>query len=521
EQTRHRSLPDAISNTRPPASYVVPYNEVSRAICRVFADSGAIGAGMRQDLADFEICYTRHAEDAAHVKYTKLSGWAAYSYLFATIFFFTIAIGGLFWTILHNATNSGWGTVVRRQMENIAGLIPFVFILMIPLLFEDVRAYLWEWEPKAKEALKQVEKKMEKGALEEKSEKWEKEAKPVRDQIAAAEKNYDLVDLPGEVAIMEYQKEMLNRELARLEAIKPTDASVRKYLMHKENYLLAHKWYGYFNWAYLRFFLCAGILIGGSLIFRKWSIKSDKPEVALKYFQRSRYWSSGFIFFFGTSFTFLVVDLLMTMNYEWFSTMWGVYLFAGSALNSMAVLIIIVTWLRSLGYLKSVVSEEHYHAMGKLLFAFTVFWAYIAFSQYFLIWYANITEETRFYLLRNSDMWNTASIVLIVGHFMLPFVVLLFQPLKKKSGVLAAAAVWTLLMHILDIYWIIIAERGPSLTVGADEPTLFYGKAMILDIAAFLGVAGILGFVFLHNLKRYSLYPCSDPRLEESVNLAN
>ena len=450
----------------------------------------------------------------------QLDAWAAYSYLFAVMVFFTIAIGGLFWTMVHNATNSGWGTAVRRQMENIAGMIPWVFLLMIPLLFPSVRAHLWEWEPELKVLKGEVQEQMEHGAVDAKFEVWDAKIQPVADELTLVGIADTEVESAGDKAAVGARLKALETELERLSALEPDEDSVRAELMHEGNYLLAHKYYGYFNWPYLRFFICAGVLILLSFLLRSWSVKSDNPANATKYFQRSRYWSSGMIFFFGVSFTFLVVDLLMTMNYEWFSTMWGVYLFAGAALNSMAMLIIVVTWLRSMGYLQNVVSMEHFHTMGKLLFAFTVFWAYIAFSQYFLIWYANITEETRFYLLRNSDMWNTATICLIVGHFMMPFVVLLFQPLKKRPVVLAAAAVWTLLMHILDIYWIVIAERGPSLSVG-NHPQLFYGQAVLLDLVAFLGVAGILGFIFIHNLKRHSLYPCSDPRLEESINLAN
>ncbi|MFT5468209.1 MAG: hypothetical protein ACI8UO_003317 [Verrucomicrobiales bacterium] len=455
-----------------------------------------------------------------------LSGVAAYSYLFAIIFFFTIAVGGLFWTMLHNATNSGWGTVVRRQMENIAGMVPWVFLLMIPFLFEDVRAHLWEWEPKAKTLLADVNEKIEAGAVEEFHEAWWDGSQPVTDElnlVGIAEQEAKDANEPGNLAALQMRKAALDREFKRLDSLEPDEDSVRRELMLEGNYLLAHKWYGYFNWAYPRLLICAAVLILLATLLRTWSLKTDSKLTADKYFKRSRYWSCGMIAFFGVSFTFVVVDLLMTLSYEWFSTMWGVYLFAGAALNSMAVLILVVTYLRSKGYLKEVVSMEHYHAMGKLLFAFTVFWAYIAFSQFFLIWYANITEETVFYLLRNSDGWNSLSLFLVLGHFMMPFVLLLFQTLKKRPAILAIAAIWTLGMHFIDMYWIVIPERGPSLSFAAtgSASLMVGGYAILLDIVAFLGVTGILGFIFLHNLKRHPLYPVADPRLEESINLAN
>jgi hypothetical protein len=113
--------------------------------------------------------------------------------------------------------------------------------------------------------------------------------------------------------------------------------------------------------------------------------------------------------------------------------MWGVYIFAGCAWASMGLTILVITWLRGLGYLKKVVTDEHYHLMGKLLFAFTVFWAYIAFSQYFLIWYANITEETRFYLTRNTEGWRWVSIFIVIGHFVAPVPAAALPATEKES----------------------------------------------------------------------------------------
>jgi hypothetical protein len=196
--------------------------------------------------------------------------------------------------------------------------------------------------------------------------------------------------------------------------------------------------------------------------------------------------------------------------------MWGVYIFAGCAWASMGLTILLVTWLRSMGYLQKVVTDEHYHLMGKLLFAFTVFWAYIAFSQYFLIWYANITEETRFYLIRNTEAWRWVSMFIVVGHFVAPFLLLLSQQRKKRPAVVAGVCIWILFMHLVDIYWNVIPERGPSLGVG-----VWVDGAWFQDVAALCGVFGTMGFLYLRGLSKYSLYPWRDPRLIESVNVIN
>ena len=205
--------------------------------------------------------------------------------------------------------------------------------------------------------------------------------------------------------------------------------------------------------------------------------------------------------------------------------MWGVYLFAGAALNSMAVGVIVCTWLKSHGHLKHVTGPEHFHVMGKLMFAFTTFWAYIAFSQFFLIWYANITEETSYFLIRNTGNWNTANYVLVFGHFVIPFIVLLQAWLKKNPKLLSVVAIYTLCMHALDHYLIIIPERGVSLGNIAPEvfgqiqpsiPGAFWG-----DILAFATIGAGFVFFLLRALGQHSLYPNRDPRILESANASN
>src|SRR5204863_4697180 len=118
-------------------------------------------------------------------------------------------------------------------------------------------------------------------------------------------------------------------------------------------------------------------------------------------------------------------DWLMSLNYRWFSTMFGVYIFAGAAGSSMSLLVLVNTALQRAGYLKNVVTLEHYHIMGKWMFAFCVFWAYNGFGQYMLIWYANIPEEIQYFLTRNTESWWGLSMLLVIGRFFGPFTILL------------------------------------------------------------------------------------------------
>jgi hypothetical protein len=206
--------------------------------------------------------------------------------------------------------------------------------------------------------------------------------------------------------------------------------------------------------------------------------------------------------------TFAAVDWLMGLDYHWFSTMWGVYVFAGAAGSSMALLVLIVSTLKSKGYLK-VVNTEHYHIMGKFMLAFTIFWAYIGYSQYMLIWYANIPEETIYFRIRNTESWWWFSQFLVIGRFFLPFVVLLFQ-VTKKTRLINFVAVWMLLMQLLDVYVIVL----PSLHRTGWSPSL-------LDLLSVIGIGGVLGWLFIRNIGKSNLFPTRDPRLAGSLKLTN
>src|SRR6202045_3805431 len=140
--------------------------------------------------------------------------------------------------------------------------------------------------------------------------------------------------------------------------------------------------------------------INASQLLRRFSVRQDhdgNPQFTI----RLPKVSFASLPLFALCLTFGAFDWLMSLNYHWFSTMFGVYIFAGAAGSSMSLLVLVISALRSAGYLKDVVTMEHYHIMGKWMFAFCVFWAYIGFGQYMLIWYANMPEETQYYITRN------------------------------------------------------------------------------------------------------------------------
>ena len=262
-----------------------------------------------------------------------------------------------------------------------------------------------------------------------------------------------------------------------------------------------------FFWFRAFFYFAFFVLCGGLL--RSFSIAQDK-DGSPRYTILNRRVTFSSALLFAVCLTFAAVDWLMGLDYHWFSTMWGVYIFAGTALSSMCVLVLIITALRSAGYLLNVVSMEHYHIMGKLMLAFTIFWAYIGFSQYMLIWYANIPEETVYFLRRNTGTWWFGSQFMVIGHFFAPFLFLLFNRGKKTPLFLCGMAVWILLMHMLDMYIIVLPA---------------YHKAGFqvspLDLFSLIAIGCTLAAVFLKRLGESSLYPVRDPRLPQSIALKN
>jgi hypothetical protein len=189
----------------------------------------------------------------------------------------------------------------------------------------------------------------------------------------------------------------------------------------------------------------------------------------------------------------------------------------------MSVSILLTLFLKRLGYLK-LVTDEHLHTMGKLMFAFVIFWAYVTFSQYFLIWYANIPEETIYFITRNTEGWHLGSSALMWVHFVIPFLFLLPAAVKKSTKYVAIACCWNLVAHALDYYIIIAPERFISLASNQemlDAASPSYSGAFLLDILAFVTVGGLVIWFFLGMLPKRRLYPCRDPRLHESVNLVN
>lgn len=234
--------------------------------------------------------------------------------------------------------------------------------------------------------------------------------------------------------------------------------------------------------------------------------RSGDPALTLR---MERFSAPGMVLF-ALSLNFAAFDLLMSLDPHWFSTIFGVYYFAASVVAFLAVMPKILYALQLRGILPNAVTVEHYHDFGKLLFGFVVFWAYIAFSQYMLIWYGNIPEETEWFLKRQTGDWTVVSLLLIFGHFVLPFLLLVSRVIKRRPVLLAATGAYLALMCWIDIYWLVIPEFSPAVA-----------RFGLLDVLCFLGMGGIFSAGIILRLRRHSVIAEKDPRLEESLAFEN
>jgi hypothetical protein len=228
--------------------------------------------------------------------------------------------------------------------------------------------------------------------------------------------------------------------------------------------------------------------------------KEEWTALALK-------WSVIFVLVFALSFSFFSVDFLMSLEPHWFSTIFGIYCFAGMFQSTLALLCLISMYVIHKGWARGLVTIEHVHDLAKYTKAFTVFWAYIAFSQFMLIWYANLPEETIFYLHRSHGGWLYISVGLIVFRFVVPFLALLPRWAKRTPSHLATVCVLILVMQYVDLYWLVYPNYS-------NEFVAFSW----MEIGAFVGFLGGFGLVVTQFLAKYNLLPIKDPRKAESTN---
>ncbi len=279
-----------------------------------------------------------------------------------------------------------------------------------------------------------------------------------------------------------------------------------------KDHVLAHK-AGYLNQSFflLRMaFYFAFWILAALLMFRSSRRQDTTGDHRLSGLMER--FSAPFMVLFALTLTFASIDIVMSLDPHWFSTIFGVYFFAGSFMSFLALLAITLFLLQRSGRLVHVVTPEHFHDVGKFMFAMLVFWAYIAFSQFLLIWYGNLPEETGWYLRRQTGTWASLGVVMIFGHFFLPFLFLVSRHIKRRPALLALGALWLLAVHWLDLYWLILPEYDHAVS---EIPF------SLLDLSCLIGIGGLFLAAWARILGRCSLFAEKDPRLPESLSFEN
>jgi hypothetical protein len=368
----------------------------------------------------------------------KQAKHALFSYHVGAVCALGLALGPLGILMIMHQVGAGWITSLRRQVENIAAMVPVAIVLLLPSAIFGPKLFKW----------------------------------------------------------MSGSPEVLADPLYQLKS-------------------------GFLNapFFYARLVVYAAIWLVLATRLTRLSLTQDRTGDRWLN-NKAKFTSAWGLLAFALSTAFASFDLVMSLDYHWFSTMFGVYFFAGNMIASLSLVAILCALLVRSGKLKGLVTGEHFHDLGKLMLGFTVFWAYITFSQYFLYWYANIPEETAWFILRSSNGWETFGKVLIIGHFIAPFLVLLFRDVKRSLFVLPAIGLWLIAMHALDVFYMVrpIVYKHE---VGTDA--LIPGQVGLswVDAAGVLGPVCLLLGLLLRRVASVPLVPLKDPRLGEALDHKN
>ena len=267
---------------------------------------------------------------------------------------------------------------------------------------------------------------------------------------------------------------------------------------------------GFFSIRVLAYFLVWG---GMAWFFLSNSLKQDESGDK-KLTAKMQAFSAPLMILFAVSVVFASFDLEMSLSPLWFSTMFPVYFFAGAFLSALCTIMLTGFWLQRTGRVTDEITKEHYHDLGKLMQGFVIFWGYIGFSQFLLIWYANIPEETFWYQLRiNEPGWRGLSIFLVAGHLFIPFFLLMGRGLRRNKTMLTISACLILVMHWVDHYWLVMAQMNWQA-----KTFTFSGAGILMDISCAIGMIAVYIALFCLVTRNRPLVPLKDPRLGEALN---
>jgi len=393
-----------------------------------------------------------------------------YAYLFGLFATATFMLGGLFLVLIEFLTASHWGVSTRRIAEVIMSGAPVVALLALPFIagvaLGKINIYD-EWQSVSAHG----EHGDEHGGLD------------LGASVAHAQGHGE----PGDEGAHEEEHAHTSQETALHHEV----------ISKKIGYLNTNGWVA----------RGIGYLVLWSLIalaYFGWSRRQDEDHDPKHTLRMQSLAAPSLILFAGTL-SFAAFDWLMSLEAAWFSTIFGVIIFAGSAVSILALTILIGLSLYKRGLVGEAINPEHFHDLGKLMFGFICFWTYVSFSQWMLIWYAGIPEEATWYHRRWADGWQFVAYLLIFGHFVAPFLLLISRVQKRALRWLQVMCFWVILMHIVDIYWFVLPQAGGF-------------HVQLADVGALLFVGGVFFTYVFWQLGRVPLLPVGDPRLQRSLH---
>ena len=420
----------------------------------------------------------------------------AYSYLFAFVVFLTVAIGATFFVLLQHLTNAGWSVTVRRTAEFFMSALPIFALLFLPIAANVDHLFPW-WSGDHGAHHAPAAAGEHGHAAPEHAAPESGHAEPAQGTAEPAAGGHGQ-HVPGHRLSEEEIEHQLHGEV-----------------MASKGWFLSK---GFFAVRAVLYFLFWTFL--AMRLFRNSTLQDTTKD--LKLTASSQAMAPAATFGLALTTTFAAFDWIMSLLPNWYSTIFGVQIFATTMVAILSVLVLVSYAMRASGVSGGAITTEHFHDLGKLLFGFNVFWAYISFSQFFLIWYASIPEETVFFHIRWSNgPWKSVSLAILFLHFVLPFALLLSRNTKRYAGqkVLALAAGLLLTMHVVEMYWLVLPNYAAAKGIG---PQLSEALAPHwMDLACLLGVGGVYLAAVFYRMSQHPVVPVGDPRFARSKRFEN
>jgi hypothetical protein len=415
--------------------------------------------------------------------YTLQSERFAFSYLYGFVTVFTLWLGSVFFVLIQHLTGAGWSVTVRRAAEFFVSGVVVLPFLFLPLLTQLNTLYPW-W-------------KLDHGAVAEAQEHGD-HAEPgehAEHGEHAAHGGGHGHGHGGHARVPGVIDHHAPHELLEEAAIAKKGA----FLNHGFFYLRALIYFGIWLWIGLRLFgLSTAQDVSGDKLITKKMAGFCAPAT----------------FLYALSLTFAAFDWVMSLEPGWYSTMFGVRFFATGAVTSFALVIVTTLGWKRAGLVGEEINTEHYHDLGKMMFGFLIFWAYVSFSEFMLIWYAAIPEETVYFHRRWDDSsWRILSIAIVTLKFIVPFYLIMSRNAKRNNAIIGFGAFWLLAMHPIEIYYAVMPYYKPF------APVQWNGVWM--EAGCVMATVGVYVTYVLRKMNSHSLIAVGDPRLARSLDFQN